>query len=30
MSIGYLDGAHTKECCIYPKIVASKPKWMKI
>lgn len=30
MSIGYLDGAHTKECCIYPKIVASNPKWIEI
>lgn len=29
MSIGYLEGAHTKECCIYPKIVASNPKWMR-
>lgn len=29
MSIGYLDGAHTKKCYIYPKIVSSKPKWME-
>lgn len=29
MSIGYLEGAHTQECCIYPKIVASNPKWMR-
>jgi len=29
MSIGYLEGAHTKECCIYPKMIAMKPKWVK-
>ena len=28
MSIGYLDGAHTKGCCIYPKVIAMKPKWV--
>ncbi|MCI0501234.1 MAG: DNA-3-methyladenine glycosylase I [Epsilonproteobacteria bacterium] len=29
MSIGYLEGAHTKECCIYHRIIASKPKWLE-
>ena len=27
MSSGYLPGAHGKECPIYEKIVASKPRW---
>lgn len=28
MSIGYLPGAHSKECKIYSKIIKTKPMWM--
>ncbi len=28
MSIGYLKGAHTDACHIYPKVIESKPKWL--
>ena len=28
MSIGYLPGAHTKDCKIYSKIIKTKPMWM--
>ena len=27
MSIGYLDGAHSKDCIIYKKILKAKPRW---
>ena len=27
MSIGYLPGAHTCECSIYPKVIQSDPMW---
>ena len=29
MSIGYLEGAHTKICPIYTKILSLKPRWTK-
>lgn len=29
MSIGYLPGAHTKDCPVYNKILKKKPMWMK-
>ena len=28
MSIGYLPGAHTKDCKIYNRIIRSKPMWL--
>ena len=28
MSIGYLPGAHSKDCKIYNKIIKTKPMWM--
>ena len=28
MSIGYLPGAHSKDCKIYNRIIKSKPMWM--
>jgi DNA-3-methyladenine glycosylase I len=27
MSIGYLDGAHSKDCVIYQRILKTKPMW---
>jgi DNA-3-methyladenine glycosylase I len=29
MSIGYLEGAHTKECPIYAKVLKEKPLWSR-
>ena len=29
MSIGYLKGAHTKDCPIYSKILKKKPMWVR-
>ena len=29
MSVGYLPGAHSKDCKIYNRIIKSKPMWMK-
>jgi len=29
MSIGYLSGAHSKECPIYAKVLKKKPLWIK-
>lgn len=29
MSVGYLSGAHKKDCPVYKKIVAQKPAWMR-
>ena len=29
MSIGYLQGAHTKDCKIYKSILKTKPMWLK-
>jgi DNA-3-methyladenine glycosylase I len=29
MSTGYIQGAHTRDCFIYPKILDSKPAWLK-
>ncbi len=28
MSIGYLPGAHTKDCAVFAAIVQAKPKWL--
>ena len=30
MSLGYLEGAHHKDCEVYKDIVKSKPKWLEI
>ncbi len=29
MSIGYLEGAHIKECSVYSKVLKKKPTWMR-
>jgi DNA-3-methyladenine glycosylase I len=29
MSIGYLEGAHNKDCSIYAKILKNKPMWVR-
>lgn len=28
MSIGYLEGAHAKDCIVYKKVLEKKPKWL--
>lgn len=30
MSLGYLEGAHHKECKVFKEIIRSKPKWLEI